>query len=92
MDDEPMEEEPQTTEDFEEYTLDTETGLCEAKDYVEAAAGVYQSNFGGGTWVMNESNGVPGLQYEDNHPLSGTGVGFELAVDSRCVGGDQVVA
>lgn len=98
-DDEPMEPveeieapmEPET-EDFGEYVLELATGHCHASDYTDAVPGqVYQSGLGGGTWVFAETNGVPGLQYEDNHPGSGGGAGFELGVDSRCADGDQVV-
>jgi hypothetical protein len=90
-DDEPAPSEETTIEDFPEYTLDTATGQCDAKQYDETMPGVYQSAIGGGTWVIQESNGMAGLQYEDNHAASGTGVGFELPVDTRCVSGDQVL-
>lgn len=85
-------EEPQV-EDRGEYTFDPATGLCHAKEYTDVgdAGQVYESSLGGGTWGFAETNGVPGLQYEDNHPLSGTGAGEELPVDADCTNGDQVV-
>lgn len=99
VDDEPVEEEAMEeeamepeTEDFGEYVLEIATGHCHASAYDEVVPGqVYQSAYAGGTWVFQESNGVPGLQYSDNHPGSGTGAGFELGVDSRCMDGDQVL-
>lgn len=82
--------EPQP-EDRGEYIYHPDTGLCEAKDYTDVgdSGEVYQSDIGGGTWVFAETNGIPGLQYEDNHPLSGEGAGFELPVDGDCMDGDQ---
>lgn len=79
-------------ENFGDYVLELATGLCHATDYEEPAPGSYVSTIGGGTWAIRETNGVPGLQYENNHPTAGTGAGFDLPVDERCVDGDQVVA
>lgn len=79
--------------DMGEYTLNVATGQCDAKEYDETAPGVYSSGLGGGTWTMSETNDIPGLQLEDNHPGAGSGAGlFDLPVDARCINGDQVVA
>lgn len=75
-------------EDRGAYLFEFATGHCHAKDYTENPPGVYTSAIGGGTWVFLEDNDIEGLQYEDNHPASGLGLGFELPVEPDCVAGD----
>lgn len=92
MDDEPMEDPEPQPEDRGEYIYHPDTGLCEAKTYTDVgdAGQVYQSDIGGGTWAFAETNGVPGLQYENNHPLAGQSGGvFDLPVEDDCTNGDQ---
>ncbi len=98
MDDEPMPEpEPEPEfEDFDNYELETATGHCHAKDFTEVVPGqVYQTTYNGGTgevWLFQEANGVPGLQYEQNAVIpDNPAVNFDLALDDRCMDGDQLI-
>lgn len=74
----------------DEYFFDPVTGMCHAKEYDEEAPGVYVSGYGGGTWIIVESNDVDGLQLENNHPLADVpDSGAALTFEDPCADGDQ---
>lgn len=74
-----------------EYFWEPATGMCHAKEYEELGPGVYESGYGGGTWIILEDNDVDGLQLEDNHPLSDVpNSGAQLTLADPCADGDQV--
>lgn len=74
-------------EDRGVYYYDPETSLCHAKDYDEPAPGLYSRD----GWYFAETNDVPGLQLEANHPESASGF-FNYPGVEDCVGGDQILA
>jgi hypothetical protein len=61
------------------------------------AAYVYFGDDGNGNWLFLESNGIPGLQVENNHPLSKPGLGLDSAAGEaspawdNCINGDQLI-
>ncbi len=75
------------------YFFDPVTQMCDVKSYTDYGGAVYVSGMGGaGTWVMIETNMVPGLQAENNHPARDypTPVGgFALDIPD-CKDGDLV--
>lgn len=47
---------------------------------------------GGGTWIYEESNGIPGLQLNDNLASLDSSLGADgFAVDKGCINGDTMV-
>lgn len=74
----------------DEYFFDPVTGMCHAKEYEELGPGVYESGYGGGTWIILEDNDVDGLQLENNHPLKDVpDSGAALTFTDPCTDGDQ---
>lgn len=75
----------------DEYFWEPATGMCHAKEYEELGPGVYESGYGGGTWIIVEDNDVEGLQFENNHPLADVpNSGAAMTFADPCTDGDQV--
>ncbi len=72
------------------YWFDPVTSLCNVKTFTTYGGSVYVSTLSGGTWVIAESNGEPGLQIADDHPTTGTGGGFEIDAPG-CIDGDLIL-
>ncbi len=82
------EEEPPQFEDRGEYLYEFATGHCHRKEYTTYLTEGVEVLYRHDTWVFAESNSVPGLQLEDNHPVGGP---FAYPGVEDCSDGDLIL-